>query len=396
MTTPKKPRGRLFFANPGPTNIPDSILHAQAHFTVDFMDADFIELYNHCFDGLKKVVKTNQHLFFYAGSGHAAWEASLVNLFSPNDRLLIVETGHFSEKWGEMARAHGLEVQTVPSEWNKGADYEGLKAALEADTGHVIKAVGCVHNETSTGMVMDLPRVRAILDAARHPALLLADTISSLGSLDFRMDEWGIDCAVGGSQKGLMMHTGLSFTAISDKAMKAHQVSTCPKHYFNWTVMLARPHKSFLGTVPTTFFFGLKESLRLLLEEEGMDNVVSRHARLGEAVRRAVQHWSGNQGPRLFSDDPARYSNSVTAVRMPEGFNADDIRKTAMNRFNVSLGGGLSRLSGQVFRIGHMGDLNEPMILGTLSVVEMALKINGVPHAPGGVDAAIAYLAEQG
>ncbi len=396
MTTPKKPRGRLFFANPGPTNIPDSILHAQAHFTVDFMDADFIELYNHCFDGLKKVVKTNQHLFFYAGSGHAAWEASLVNLFSPNDRLLILETGHFSEKWGEMARAHGLDVQTVPSEWNKGADYEGLKAALEADTGHVIKAVGCVHNETSTGMVMDLPRVRAILDAARHPALLLADTISSLGSLDFRMDEWGIDCAVGGSQKGLMMHTGLSFTAISDKAMKAHQVSTCPKHYFNWTVMLARPHKSFLGTVPTSFFFGLKESLRLLLEEEGMDNVVSRHARLGEAVRRAVQHWSGNQRPRLFSDDPARYSNSVTAVRMPEGFNADDIRKTAMNRFNVSLGGGLSRLSGQVFRIGHMGDLNEPMILGTLSVVEMALKINGVPHAPGGVDAAIAYLAEQG
>ncbi|NBS03455.1 MAG: aminotransferase class V-fold PLP-dependent enzyme, partial [Rhizobiales bacterium] len=363
MTIPKKPRGRLFFANPGPTNIPDSILHAQAHFTVDFMDADFIELYNHCFDGLKKVVKTNQHLFFYAGSGHAAWEASLVNLFSPNDRLLILETGHFSEKWGEMARAHGLDVQTVPSEWNKGADYDGLKAALEADTGHVIKVVGCVHNETSTGMVMDLPRVRAILDAAKHPALLLADTISSLGSLDFRMDEWGIDCAVGGSQKGLMMHTGLSFTAISDKAMKAHQVSTCPKHYFNWTVMLARPHKSFLGTVPTSFFFGLKESLRLLLEEEGMDNVVSRHARLGEAVRRAVQHWSGNQGPRLFSDDPARYSNSVTAVRMPEGFNADDIRKTAMNRFNVSLGGGLSRLSGQVFRIGHMGDLNEPMIL---------------------------------
>ena len=396
MTIPKKPRGRLFFANPGPTNIPDSILHAQAHFTVDFMDADFIELYNHCFDGLKKVVKTNQHLFFYAGSGHAAWEASLVNLFSPNDRLLILETGHFSEKWGEMARAHGLDVQAVPSEWNKGADYEGLKAALEADTGHVIKAVGCVHNETSTGMVMDLPRVRAILDAARHPALLLADTISSLGSLDFRMDEWGIDCAVGGSQKGLMMHTGLSFTAISDKAMKAHQVSTCPKHYFNWTVMLARPHKSFLGTVPTSFFFGLKESLRLLLEEEGMDNVVSRHARLGEAVRRAVQHWSGNQGPRLFSDDPARYSNSVTAVRMPEGFNADDIRKTVMNRFNVSLGGGLSRLSGQVFRIGHMGDLNEPMILGTLSVVEMALKINGVSHASGGVDAAIAYLAEQG
>lgn len=395
MTSTKKPRGRLFFANPGPTNIPDSILHAQAHFTVDFMDQDFIDLYNHCFDALKKVVKTKQHLFFYAGSGHAAWEASLVNLFSPKDKVLIIETGHFSDKWGEMARAHGLEAVTVASEWHKGADYAGVEAALKADMAHEIKAVFCVHNETSTGMVMDLPRIRSIIDQAKHPALLLADTISSLGSLDFRMDEWGVDCAVGGSQKGLMLPTGLSFTAVSDKALKAHAVSTCPKHYFNWTVMLARPHKSFLGTVPTSFFFGLKESMRLMLEEEGLDNVIARHARLGEAVRRAVQHWSGNHGPRLFCDDPARYSDSVTAVRMPEGFNAEDIRKTALQRFNVSLGGGLSKLAGQVFRIGHMGDLNEPMILGTLSVVEMALKINGVPHAPGGVDAAIAYLAEQ-
>jgi alanine-glyoxylate transaminase/serine-glyoxylate transaminase/serine-pyruvate transaminase len=260
MTSTTKPRGRLFFANPGPTNIPDSILHAQAHFTVDFMDQDFIDLYNHCFDALKQVVKTKQHLFFYAGSGHAAWEASLVNLFSPKDKVLIVETGHFSDKWGEMARAHGLDVVTVASEWHKGADYAGVEAALKADSGHEIKAVFCVHNETSTGMVMDLPRIRAIMDQAKHPALLLADTISSLGSLDFRMDEWGIDCAVGGSQKGLMLPTGLSFTAVSDKAMKAHAVSTCPKHYFNWTVMLARPHKSFLGTVTTSFFFGLKES----------------------------------------------------------------------------------------------------------------------------------------
>jgi alanine-glyoxylate transaminase/serine-glyoxylate transaminase/serine-pyruvate transaminase len=391
MTT--KPRGRLFFANPGPTNIPDSILHAQAHHTVDFMDADFVALYEGCVAGLKRVLRTGQSVFFYTGSGHAAWEASLVNLFSPGDRLLIIETGHFSDSWGRMAMGLGLETRTVAADWRTGADPAAVQAALAADTGHAIKAVCAVHNETSTGMALPLPAIRAAIDAARHPALFLVDTISSLGSLDFRMDEWGIDCAVGGSQKGLMLPTGLSFTGVSAKAMEAHKTSRLPKHYFNWTNMLTRPHKSFIGTVPTSFFYGLRESLRLIHDEEGLAHVLARHSRLAEAVRRCVQHWSGNNGPQLFCANPARYSDSVTAVLMPEGHDADAVRKTALTRYNVSIGGGLSKLNGRVFRLGHMGDLNEPMILGTLSVVEMALKLNNVPHAPGGVNAAMERLA---
>ena len=313
---------------------------------------------------------------------------------SQGDRILIVETGHFSDSWGRMAAGLGIEVQTVGADWRHGADPAAVRAALAADTGHRIKAVCAVHNETSTGMVLPLEQIRAAIDAAGHPALFLADTISSLGSLDFRMDEWGIDCAVGGSQKGLMLPTGLSFTGVSEKAMTAHKTSTMPKHYFNWTNMLTRPHKSFIGTVPTSFFYGLQEALRLIHDEEGLENVLSRHARLGEAVRRCVQHWSGNNGPHLYCANPGRTSDSVTAVMMPEGHDADAVRKTALSCFNVSIGGGLSKLNGTVFRIGHMGDLNEPMILGTLAVVEMALKLNNVPHAPGGVDAAIAYLSE--
>ena len=383
-----KPRGRLFFANPGPTNIPDSVLKAVSHHTVDF-----IALYQGCVEGLKRVLKTKQTVFLYTGSGHAAWEASLVNLLSAGDRILIIETGNFSESWGRMAASLGIEVQTLAVDWRAGADPAAVQAALAADTGHAIKAVCAVHNETSTGMVLPLAAIRAAIDAAKHPALLLADTISSLGSIDFQMDAWGIDAAVGGSQKGLMLPTGLSFTGVSDKAMAAHKLSKLPKHYFNWTNMLTRPHKSFIGTVPTNFFYGLRESLRLIHDEEGLDQVLARHARLGEAVRLCVQHWSANDGPQLYCSNPGRYSDSVTAVLMPDGHDADAIRKTSLSRFNVSIGGGLSKLGGKVFRIGHMGDLNEPMVLGTLAVVEMALAIHGVPHGKGGVDAAMAYLA---
>jgi alanine-glyoxylate transaminase/serine-glyoxylate transaminase/serine-pyruvate transaminase len=388
----KPARGRLFFANPGPTNIPDSILKAQSHHTVDFMDGAFLKLYETCVDGVKRVLQTKQHLFFYTASGHGAWEASIVNLFSPGDHLLVLESGNFSESWGRMAEGFGLSVQTVPADWRRGVDMAAVRAALAADGGHGIKAVCVVHNETSTGVALPIADVRAILDDLKHPALLLSDTISSLGSLDFRMDEWGVDCAVGGSQKGLMLPTGLSFTGVSDKAMAAHKLSRLPKVYMDWSRMLTRPHKSFIGTVPTSYFFGLQESLRLI-DEEGLDEVFARHARLAEAVRRCVRHWSGNSGPSLYCLDSARVSNSVTAVLMPEGFDAEAVRKTAFTRFNVSLGGGLARLSGKVFRIGHLGDLNEPMILGTLASIEMALRINGVPHTSGGVDAAMAFLA---
>lgn len=390
-TTTPKPRGRLFFANPGPTNIPDSILLATAHHTVDFNDPSFGEVYWACMAGIKRVLKTQQDVFLYTGSGHAAWEACLANLLSPGDTILIVESGHFSQSWGRMATDLGLEVRTVGADWRRGVDIAALQAELAADKGHVIKAVGVVHNETSTGMMIPLPEVRAALDAAGHPALLLADTISSLGSLDFRMDEWGVDCAVGGSQKGLMLPTGMSFTGVSAKALKAHESSKLPKHYFNWGAMMKRPLKSFLGTVPTSLFFGLQEALRLI-DEEGLENVFARHTRLATAVRAAVQHWSGNNGPQLFCTSPGRLSDSVTAVLMPEGHDADALRRVAMQRFNVSLGGGLGPLGGKVFRIGHLGDLNEPMILGTLATVELAMKVAGVPHQPGGVDAALAKL----
>ncbi len=390
MTT-KKPRGRLFFANPGPTNIPDSVLFATAHSTMDFNDPNFIAVYNECVAGLKRVLKTQQHIFLYTGSGHAAWEASLANLCSPGDRVLMIETGYFSDSWTQMARDLGLEAQVVAADWRRGCDIAAIQAALEADKEHRIRAVCAVHNETATGMVLPLAQVRAAIDAAKHPALFLSDTISSLGSIDFRMDEWGIDCAVGGSQKGLMLPTGMSFTGVSDKALEAHKSARLPKHYFNWTMMLSRPHKSFVGTIPTSLFYGLKESLRLL-EEEGLEEVFARHTRLARAVRAAATHWAGNNGPQLFCTNPSRLSDSVTTLLMPEGMSSDGLRNTALNRFNVSLGGGLGKLMGKVFRIGHLGDLNEPMILGTLSVVEMSMKLNKVPHTPGGVDAAMAEL----
>jgi alanine-glyoxylate transaminase/serine-glyoxylate transaminase/serine-pyruvate transaminase len=284
-------------------------------------------------------------------------------------------------------------VQTVPADWRRGLDYADLRAALAADAGHAIKAVCAVHNETSTGMTLDLARIRGLIDEAKHPALLLADIISSLGSIDFRFDEWGIDAAVGGSQKGLMLPVGFSFSGVSDKAMAAHGQSSFPKHYFNWTTMLTRRHRSFIGTVPIALFYGLREALRLIHEEEGLDNVLARHARLAEATRRCVRHWAGNNGPQLFCLSPERVSDSVTSVLMPEGHDAEALRKR-VGTMNVALGTGLSRLNGKVFRVGHLGDLNEPMLLGTLGATEIGLRLQGVPHAPGGVDAAMAYLAE--
>jgi alanine-glyoxylate transaminase / serine-glyoxylate transaminase / serine-pyruvate transaminase len=392
MAAPVFRPGRLFFANPGPTNIPDSVLQAVAHGSVDFMGADFLCLYDACVEGLQSILKTTQQVFFYTASGHGAWEASLLNVFSPGETILIPETGYFSEGWTQMAQGLGLRVRTVPADWRRGVDVAAVQAALAADTAHVIRAVGVVHNETSTGVVLPVAEIRAALDAAAHPALLLADTISSLGSFDFRMDEWGVDVAVGGSQKGLMLPAGLSFTAASSKALAVHAQATLPKHYFNWSLMLQRRHKSFIGTVPVSLFYGLRESLRLI-ELEGLEQVFARHARLAEAVRRCVRAWASNDGPQLFCTDPARVSDSVTAVLLPQGHDAEAVRRIAQERFSVSLGGGLGRLGGRVFRIGHLGDLNEPMVLGTLASVEMALRLAAVPHAAGGVEAAMAYLA---
>jgi len=390
----KMQHGWHFFMNPGPTNIPDRILRAMDRGTMDFTGAEFRAISEECFAGLKRVFKTEQTVLAYAASGHGAWEAALVNLFSPGDKVLLVESGFFSLNWGMRGQSFGLEVETLPNDWRRAADPAKLEARLRADTQHQIKAVLVVHNETSTGVAHPVPALRRAIDAAKHPALFLVDTISSLGSFDFRMDEWGVDVVVAGSQKGLMLPTGMAFTGISAKALAATATAKLPRVYWDWRRLLGENTQGYWnGTVPVHFFFGLQESLRML-EEEGLDNVFARHHRLAEATRRAVRVWRSNNGPETFGLDPAAQSDSITAVLVPEGYDADKVRQAALDKFNISLGGGLDRLRGRVFRIGHMGDLNEPMVLGAIAAVEMALDLTGVPHGKGAVQAAMEYLTE--
>lgn len=388
-----KPRGRQFFNNPGPTNIPDRILRAMDRPVMDFMSDEFLAIQHACHAGVKRVLKTDQTLYMYSATGHGAWEAALANLFSAGDTVLIIETGYFSQSWAEMATNLGIKVETLAADWRKGADISQLADRLARDKAHAIKAVLTVHNETATGMVLPLPDIRRALDEAKHPALLLSDTISSLASMDYKMDAWGIDVTVGGSQKGLMLPTGMSLTGVSAKAIEVSRKNKAPRHYWNWELMNGRAPQKFIGTAPVHMFFGLQESLKML-EEEGLDAVFARHARLGEATRAAVRAWGADgKGPQLFCQSSDRLSNSVTAVLMPEGTSSDGLRKAAIDRYNLSLGGGLGPLMGKAFRIGHMGDLNEPMLLGCLATTELAMKTAGVPFAPGGVDAAIESLA---
>ncbi|MCF3946648.1 aminotransferase class V-fold PLP-dependent enzyme [Acidiphilium sp. AL] len=389
--TKRKP-GRLFFANPGPTNIPDSVLRAMNQATVDFMADDFLDVYDAAIAGLKRLLFTAGEVFIYTASGHGAWEATLQNLFCSGDRILMPDCGYFSRTWGAMAKNLDLAVEMPETDWRRGPDIAAIADRLAADKSHAIKAVCIVHNETSTGVSLPLPEIRAAIDAANHPALFLVDSISSFGSLEFRMADWGIDAVVGGSQKGLMLPAGLAFTAVGEKALQAHGRATLPRFYFDWTKMRARRHRSFTGTVPIAPFYGMREAVRLI-EAEGIEQVWRRHHRLAEATRRAVSVWSGNEGVAFFCADPKRRSDSVTAVKMPDGHDAEAVRAIAYDRFNVSLGSGLDPLGGKVFRIGHMGDLNEPMLLGTLGVVEMSLRLADIPHASGGVDSAIDYLA---
>jgi alanine-glyoxylate transaminase / serine-glyoxylate transaminase / serine-pyruvate transaminase len=385
--------GWHFFMNPGPTNIPDRILRAMDRATMDFTGAEFRAIADECFAGLQRVFKTTQPILGYAATGHGAWEAALVNLFSPGDKVLIVESGYFSLNWGLRAEAFGLEVETLPNDWRRAADPAKLEARLREDKGHEIKAVLAVHNETSTGVAHPVAAMRKAIDAAGHPALFCVDTISSLGSFDFRMDEWGVDVVVVGSQKGLMLPTGMAFTGISAKAMAATAVAKLPRVYWDWRRLMGQsPQQGYWnGTVPVHFFYGLREALKLL-EEEGLDNVFARHHRLAEATRRAVRTWRQNDGPEVFSIDPDGQSNTVTAVLLPEGHDADAMRQICLDKFNVSLGGGLGSLKGRLFRIGHLGDVNEAMVLGALAAVEMSLELAGVPHGRGGVQAAMEYL----
>jgi alanine-glyoxylate transaminase/serine-glyoxylate transaminase/serine-pyruvate transaminase len=388
-------RGYHFFINPGPTNIPDRILRAMDRGAIDFTGAQFRAIAEECFDGLKRVFKTDQSILAYAASGHGAWEAALVNLFSPGDKLLVVESGFFSLNWGMRGEAFGLEVETLPNDWRTAADPARLESRLREDREHTIKAVLVVHNETSTGVVNDIAQLRRAIDAARHPALFLVDTISSLASMDFRMDEWGVDVVVAGSQKGLMLPTGMAFTGIGARAIAATAEAKLPRVYWDWRRLLGGSSQSvWNGTAPVHFFYGLQEALRML-EEEGLDEVFARHHRLAEATRRAVRAWRQNDGPEIFAIDPRAQSDTITAVQLPEGYDADKMRQLCLDKFNVSLGGGLDRLRGHVIRIGHLGDLNEPMILGAIAAVEMALELSGVPHGKGGVQAAMDYLVAE-
>ena len=387
--------GMHFFMNTGPTNIPDRILRAMDRGAIDFTGAEFKAITDECFAGLKRIFKTEQKILAYAATGHGAWEAALVNLFSPGDKLLIVESGYFSLNWGMRGEAFGLEVETLPNDWRRPLDPAKLEARLRDDKAHEIKAVLAVHCETSTGVITPIASFRKAIDAARHPALFLVDTISSLASIDFRTDEWGVDVVVAGSQKGLMLPTGMSFTAVSEKALAAAALAKLPRVYWDWKRLLGLDvnfQGYWNGTAPVHFFYGLREALRML-DEEGLDQVFARHHRLAEATRRAVRAWRSNDGPEVYASEPGAQSNTVTSVLVPEGSDADRVRQTALERFNVSLGGGLDRLKGRVFRIGHLGDLNEPMLLGTLAAVEMALDLTGVPHGKGGVNAAMEYLS---
>ena len=387
MTTPA---GRHFLQIPGPTNVPDRILRAIERPTIDHRGPEFGRLGERVLSGLREVFRTRGNVLIFPSSGTGAWEAALVNTLSPGDRVLMCETGHFSTLWVEMARRLGLTVEVLEGDWRTGADPARIEARLAEDRDRAVKAVAVVHNETSTGVTSRIGAVRAALDAAGHPALLLVDTISSLASIDYRHDEWGVDVTVGGSQKGLMLPPGLGFNAVSEKALAASRTAGMARSYWEWEAMLGANRTGFFPYTPATnLLYGLAEAIDML-REEGLGNVFRRHDRHAEATRRAVRAW----GLEVWCRRPEEYSSSLTAVRVPEGHSADVLRRTILETFDMSLGNGLGRLADRVFRIGHLGAFNDLMLAGTLSGIEMGLHLAGVPHRRGGVDAALAHLAE--
>ena len=382
--------GRHFLQIPGPTNVPDRVLRAINMPTMDHRGPDFAELGHAVLEGLKPVFKTAQPVVIYPASGTGAWEAALVNTLSPGDRVLMFETGHFASLWQRMATKLGLLTEFIPTDWRRGADAGVLEAKLREDKAQAIKAVCVVHNETSTGATSRIGLVRKAIDAANHPALLLVDTISSLGSIDYRHDEWGVDVTVAGSQKGLMLPPGLSFNAVSEKARTASATARLPRSYWGWDEMLASNQTGYFPYTPATnLLYGLREALRLL-HEEGLENVFARHDRHAEATRRAVRAW----GLEVLCAVPEEYSSSLTAVMTPAGHDADQVRKVILDAFDMSLGTGLGRLAGKVFRIGHLGDFNDLTLIGTLAGVEMGLGLAGMPHKKGGAQVAMDYLGE--
>jgi alanine-glyoxylate transaminase / serine-glyoxylate transaminase / serine-pyruvate transaminase len=380
--------GRHFLQIPGPTNVPDEVLRAISAPTIDHRGPEFAQLTTELLEAVKPVFGTEGHVVIYPSSGTGAWEAALVNTLSSGDRVLAFETGHFATLWKAMATALGLDVEFVPGDWRHGVDPDVVAQRLSDDKERQIKAVCVVHNETSTGVTSRVPEVRAAIDSAGHPALLLVDTISSLASIDYRHDEWGVDVTVAGSQKGLMLPPGLGFNAVSEKALAAARESRLPKTYWDWTPILESNAKGFFPYTPATnLLYGLQCALRMLYDE-GMPNVFARHQRHAAASRAAVRGW----GLEVLCADEREHSGSLTAVLMPDGYDADKVREVALRRYDMSLGAGLGKLAGKVFRIGHLGHFNDLTLAGTLAGVQMSLHGAGVPIEPQGVDAALEAL----
>jgi alanine-glyoxylate transaminase/serine-glyoxylate transaminase/serine-pyruvate transaminase len=383
--------GRHFLQIPGPTNVPDRVLRAMDMPTMDHRGPEFAQLTLEILQGLKQVFKTTEDVVIYPASGTGAWEAALVNTLSPGDKVLMFETGHFATLWQGIAKDLGLDVEFVEADWRHGVDPAEVEARLSADRNYEIKAVMVVHNETSTGVTSRIGEIRKAIDRAGHRALFMVDVISSLGSIDYRHDEWGVDVTVGGSQKGLMLPPGLAFNAISSKALAASESAKLKASYWRWQPMIAANQSGYFPYTPATnLLYALRESLKMLLEEEGLDNVFARHQRHAEATRRAVRAW----GLEILCLNPEEYSPSLTAILMPEGHDADHLRKVILERYNMSLGTGLAKVQGRVFRIGHLGDFNDLMLAGTLSGVEMGLAAAQVPFSKGGINAALDYLTD--
>ncbi|KAB2873052.1 MAG: aminotransferase class V-fold PLP-dependent enzyme [Pseudorhodoplanes sp.] len=384
--------GRHFLQIPGPSPLPDRILRAIDTPIIDHRGPEFARLAKRCLEGVKTIFKTTNPVIIYTATGTGAWEAALVNTLSPGDRVLMVETGQFATLWKKMAEKLGLRPEFIATDWRTGADPGAVEARLREDRNEdrnkEIKAVCVLHNETSTGALSPVADIRKAIDAAGHPALLLVDTISSLASTDYRHDEWGVDVTVGGAQKGLMLPPGMSFNAVSDKALAANKTSKLPKSFFAWDDMLNMNKIGFFPYTPATqMLWGLDQSVQML-HEEGLDNVFARHHRLAEATRRAVRAW----GLEIMVRDPKYYSPTITAVMMPEGHDGDAFRSLALEAFNISYGASFGPYAGKYFRIGHLGDINDGMLIGALANTEMALALAGVPHKKGGVQAAMDYL----
>jgi alanine-glyoxylate transaminase/serine-glyoxylate transaminase/serine-pyruvate transaminase len=381
-------RGRHFLHVPGPSNVPDRVLAAMGHPVIDHRSQEFFDLVKHITAGMARIFGTKGPVAIFPSSGTGAWETALLNSLSPGDKVLAFESGHFANLWRVMAERHGLRVDFIPGDWRHPVDPAEIERRLAADAGHEIKAVTIVHSETSTGILSDVPAVRKAMDRAKHPALLMVDAISSLGVHDYRHDDWGVDVTICGSQKGLMLPPGLGYNAISQKALAAHKTAKLPRAYFEWQPMVdANGTGSYPYTPAISLFMASKESIAMM-EEEGLDNIIARHERMAEATRRAVRAW----GLDVLCQDAKAYANALTAIVVPEGVDADQVRATILDLYDVSLGAGLGKVAGKVFRIGHLGWMNELMLLGGIAGVELGLAAAGVKHKSGGVQAAMDYF----